>query len=69
MKTGRVIESVVEALTNSLGGDILTFHLCAVVADKPTVSCLGLLYASPTDGGFEGVTRFEFRSLSSRSSA
>ena len=36
--------SVADALTKSLGGDVLTLRLCAAVADKLAVSSLGIPY-------------------------
>ena len=57
MRRGRVIEIVVDALTKSLGGDVFTLQMCAVVADKPTVSCFGFLCVSPTDSGSGKLVR------------
>jgi hypothetical protein len=40
VRIGRVVESVVDALTKALSEHVLALHLCAVVADKPIVSPL-----------------------------
>lgn len=37
VRIGRVVESVVNALTKALSERVLALHLCAVVADKPIV--------------------------------
>ena len=63
MTRGRVVETVVDALTMSLGGDVFTLHICAVVADKPTVSCFGFLCVSPTASGPGEVVRSELSSF------
>lgn len=39
VRIGRVVESVVDALTKALSEHLLALHLCAVVADKPIVGC------------------------------
>lgn len=38
VRIGRVVESVINALTKALPENILALHLCAVVADKPVAS-------------------------------
>ena len=43
VRIGRVVESVVDALTKALNKRLLALHLCAVVADKPIVSPLVFL--------------------------
>jgi len=54
----RVVESVVDALTKGLSENILAFHLCAVVADKPIVRPLISLYCkSQIDVSFVGIIR------------
>ena len=40
VRIGRVVESVVDALTKALSEHLVALHLCAVVADKPVVSAL-----------------------------
>ena len=56
VRIGRVIESVVEALTKALSKHLLALHLCAVVVDKPVVSLLiSLGRRSQTDTGSVGI--------------
>jgi len=56
VRIGRVVESVVDALTKSLSEHLLALHLCAVATDKPVVSPLDFLgRLSQTDAGSVGI--------------
>ena len=47
VRIGRVVESVVDALTKALSEHVLALHLCAVAADKPIVRDLIPYFANP----------------------
>ena len=55
VRIGRVVESVVDALTKALSGHLLALHLCAVVVDKPVVSPLIFQGRSQTDASSVGI--------------
>ena len=57
VRIGRVVESVVDALTKALSEHVLALHLCAVSADKPIVSPLFLYRKRSTDTDFVGSVR------------
>jgi len=55
VRIGKVVESVIDALTKALSEHLVALHLCAVVADKPLVSPPMLLYPREANAGSAGI--------------
>ena len=58
VRIGRVVESVIDALTKALSEHLVAFHLCAVIADKPVVRLSSsLIFNCGLTSGFAGIIR------------